>query len=81
VGADSGGLDTSYGFAWASAPGAWRDYTRVLRLVQYGEAEAPLYFALNRFATTTSARATWCGTCRRRSRRRTCPAPSSATYR
>lgn len=50
-----GGNEPARGqFLWASRPDAWRDYTRVLRLVQYGEQEGPLYFALNRFATTTT---------------------------
>ncbi len=50
-----GGGETARGqFMWASATDAWRDYTRVLRHVQYGSEEASLYFSLNRFATTTS---------------------------
>ena len=30
--------DGTFGFAWGST---WRDYTRVLRLIQYGEEESP----------------------------------------
>ncbi|MCC6806273.1 MAG: C40 family peptidase [Deltaproteobacteria bacterium] len=50
-----GGNEPARGqFLVASQPNAWRDYTRALRLVQYGEEEGGLYFALNRFATTTT---------------------------